>query len=245
MADVKERPILFSAPMVRAILAGTKSQTRRIVKLPDGHTEFYVDPGGTVFGPGPYLRFPATETQIGHGRIRCPYGYPGDRLWAKETHAIRTDVDPKIDLAKARQYLIYRADHDGDLGMEWHSYGRWRPSIHMPRWASRITLEIVEVRVQRLQAISGDDARDEGISDEDTRCDGECGATPCSMLVPAYQRLWCAINGADSWAANPWVWALTFKRIDLGITDDAAARAVAREVRDSIEPSGVRLKGQP
>ena len=249
---VKERPILFSAPMVRAILAGAKCHTRRIAKPQPPSVEavrakagdgYHLSDAGApgmwrVMGPVWAVR----ELMAGNPvdararadvgpQWRCPYGVPGDRLWVKEGHAIRADVDPKVDLAKARQYLIYRADHDGDLGMEWHSYGRWRPSIHMPRWASRITLEIAEVRVQRLQAISTLDAMAEGVEPRPN-------AAGVLSYTTGFHRLWDEINGerrlrveeideggptgrwrtvidrSAAWESNPWVWALTFKRVE-------------------------------
>jgi hypothetical protein len=196
--------------MVHPLLAGTKTQTRRIVKAPSEEPveEWRTDDHGSWYGVALLtasggLGVPVTDI------IACPYGKPGDRLWVRETFTHITGNGIRVH---------YRADgeptdRDGCALPTEPGLRRWSPSIHMPRAISRITLEIAEVRVERLQAISSDDARDEGITDEDTRCDGECGATPCSMLVPAYQRLWCAINGAGSWDANPWVWALTFRRI--------------------------------
>lgn len=250
---MKERPILFSAPMVRAILDNKKTQTRRIVKLPDGHPEFYVDPGGTeVFGPGPYLKFPATDTQIGHGRVRCPYGYPGDRLWVRETHA-RFVVGEGMD-TPVPECVAYRATCDDDGGFDYVNgrgepmrlkVTKWTPAIHMPRWASRITLEIAEVRVERLHDISEADCWAEGIDEIDGMLDDAeirraAKLAGCSHedARATFAALWERINGerrarveeidesgptgrsrvvvdrSASWAANPWVWALTFKRIE-------------------------------
>lgn len=216
---MKERPILFSGPMVRAILDGRKTQTRRIVTTREPLT--HVGPRGSEGSPdewGYFFDGPSNHGYMVIGRghnddhdnglvsIPCPYGEPGDRLWVKETFAARRDVDPDVDRAKALHYLQYRADAD-DLGMEWHDYGRhWRPSIFMPRWASRITLEVTEVRVQRLQEISEDDARSEG-----------CTGLPDVVDVTPreeFQRLWDEINGKRAaWSSNPWVWALTFRRL--------------------------------
>lgn len=212
---MKSRPILFSAAMIRAILSGAKTQTRRLLQEP-AETLSILDahgPGWDV-GRGGAYRMVAGGTFV--VPFRRPYAFCGDRLWPKEGHAIRRDVDPKTHLDKARHYLRYRADYgDGDLGMEWHDYGHgWRPSIFMPRWASRITLEITEVRVQRLQEISEADVVAEGLGPDDIRCDGECGATPCALAVPAFKRLWNSINGKRApWHGNPWVWALTFRRV--------------------------------
>ena len=175
---MKERPILFSAPMVRALLAGTKTQTRRIVKARD--LEWMDVHQG--------LREPDNAE-------RCPYGQPGDRLWVRETFG---HFERNENFAPGCE-VFYRADGES-LAVE-----RWRPSIHMPRWASRITLEVTGVRVERLQDISEADATAEGVSaipDEMRRATPRCD----------FQALWQSINGPDSWAANPWVWIVEFRR---------------------------------
>lgn len=182
---MKERPILMSAPMVRAILYGIKTETRRVVKLP--------------------LKDPLTGCEIAgcelNGLMKshsgvCPYGQSGDRLWVKETFATHDDRTPPI--------LYYRADDETTYPDD----GKWKPSIFMPRWASRITLEIVDVRVERLRDITEDGAKAEGCK---TQCDcGECiDCTP----IGHFQDVWRSINGYDSWEANPWVWVLRFRRI--------------------------------
>ena len=166
----RERPILFRGELVRAILEGRKTQTRRPVKLPSPDGAVYVDPGGTIFGPGPYVKnykvVPGGDGQM-HPRILCPYGYPGDRLWVKETHAIvpRTAYwhDPTIPhVERGDEWAVYRA------AWERCAPSRWRASIHMPRWASRLSLEIVSVRVERLHAITEEDARAEGVEPVET-----------------------------------------------------------------------------
>ena len=177
-----ERPILFSAPMVRAILAGTKTQTRRMVNA--------------------------------KWSARCPYGQPGDRLWVRETWQAVNGND------RARHIVTHPRPDRG-----WLEYAatprldepayKWRPSIFMPRWASRITLEVTGVRVQRLHDISEADARAEGI-DFDPGEGGTfhvAGLAGCGSdsAVDAYRKLWEAINGLRSWAANPWVWVVEFK----------------------------------
>ena len=191
----KERPILFSAPMVRAILAGTKTQTRRVVKgapedwspvQPQVYAPTIVDRHGFE-QPGPDA-FGAGDAQGDHW-IRCPYGQPGDRLWVRETWA------------QHGVSAVYRAD-SGDRPA---GAGMWRPSIHMPRWASRITLEVTGVKVERLQGISEADAIAEGIPQSDV--------SPPDMGVFAYRQLWESINGPGSWDANPWVWCVSFKRV--------------------------------
>jgi hypothetical protein len=191
----KERPILMSAPMVRALLVGTKTQTRRIVKAK----------GCRAFPMPAHWGKEALETWAPH----CPYGQPGDRLWVRETWWL--DVSNQNGLTISR-YATEDAPHhwrvpspaDLDrLKNKRLDQGRCRPSIHMPRWASRITLEITEVRVQRLQEISEEDCWAEGIEAD------------CTQATPflEYHELWESINGPGSWDLNPWVWAITFKRI--------------------------------
>ena len=216
-ADVKERPILFSAPMVRAILAGTKTQTRRVVKTPKGIVSLY----------RPFPNDPQNVQGIDADGIIgwyaipsvCPYGQPGDRLWVRETFAKRLDCQDGSD--KAKHYVMYRADCAGESGptdpMNWHDYGDgWTPSIFMPRWASRITLELTAVRVERLQEIGEKDARAEGINDP-LCVEVSTLATGCATYsyAAAYRMLWDKINGKRApWDSNPWVWAITFTRVE-------------------------------
>jgi hypothetical protein len=207
---VKERPILFSGPMVRALLAGTKTQTRRPVKtsLPPSEYEIVYHPGN-----GHALETFGDPHADGFERRFCPYGVPGDRLWVRETFAFTGCGPDDRGAMDWGAHNIRGGDWEGERGCErWHVAYRasgddppaagdhpgWRPSIHMPRWASRITLEITEMRVQRLQDISGDDANAEGVEH-----------------VAAFARLWNSINGPGAWDANPWVWALTFKRVEV------------------------------
>lgn len=222
---MKERPILFSAPMVRALLAGQKMQTRRVNKVAceepaeawrtDGHGTWYaVSRLATSAGIG----VPVSDF------VPCPYGQPGDRLWVRETWApCEADGTP----------FVYRADQDDDGSVPYLVSGaggfgggvgsyrpdRWRPSIHMPRAASRITLEIKMVRVERLQDISEADAQAEGVGlfipDHTTPAAAMalCNAgRPCAA---AFCVLWHAINGATSWDQNPWLWCLSFERAQL------------------------------
>lgn len=201
---MKERPILFNGAMVRAILAGNKTQTRREVKHQPRRSDLlpcYVFPKNkeqaNSFWPAGFL-YPNAKDEV---LSLCPYGQVGDRLWVRETWA-QTDGSHEI------LPLAYRATYDGRALID----DRWRPSIHMPRWASRITLEIVNVRVERLQDISETDALEEGITYNDL---------PNNALDPARARtwfrgLWAKINGFESYQANPWVWAIEFKRIDGG-----------------------------
>lgn len=178
---MKERPILFSGPMVRAILNGTKTQTRRIVKPQPVH----IDGLGTVMNP---------SVITGNS---CKHGKPGDTLWVRETWAHRA---LRVSGPEGYGCPVFRAD-DVDRRLPSGPYNRvdrWRPSIHMPRWASRITLQITAVRVERLQDISEEDAIAEGV---------EFGAKE------SYRTLWDSINGAGAWDANPWVWVIEFKRV--------------------------------
>lgn len=182
---MKERPILFSGPMVRALLAGTKTQTRRVVKP---------QPAGEWAVPG---------------KTACPYGQPDDRLWVRETWMDLQGTG--VQLASKSRYA-YGAD---TIAGSWDdecriAYGlKWKPSIHMPRAACRITLEITGVRVERLQDISADDARAEGCPDKPVP-----GAEQASVDAFArqwYGDLWEQINGPGSWDANPWVWVVEFR----------------------------------
>lgn len=212
----KERPILMSGEMVRAILSGNKTQTRRIVDRVAGFgkvREFSPsDTPGYDFNfrcrRGLWQDFRRTEIFD-----RCPYGMPGDRLWVRECfyidhidHVIGPLVKPDGEIP-----IYYRADGDCCLQIPECcccevGKPRWRPSIHMPRWASRITLEITGVRVERLQEISDQDAVSEGIEILDS-FDPEFGARG------TFRELWQSINGPDSWDLNPWVWVVCFERI--------------------------------
>jgi hypothetical protein len=205
---MKERPILFSALMVRALLNCTKSQTRRIVKPQPEWTEpgtawTFRDDGHS--GPGWYA-YNEDYPEEGALFYRCPYGIPGDRLWVRESFCVPSDAPENT------RYVAYMADACEDPGRL-----RWKPSIHMPRWASRILLEITGVRVERLQAISEADARAEGITDGGCLSCGDhepCGcADPKPDARDSFCRLWQSINGEQSWHANPWVWVVEFKRV--------------------------------
>jgi len=211
---MKERPILFSAPMVRALLDGSKTQTRRVVK-----GEFTHDPAGAQDAKW-YFRGPkracwdSYETLAELVAAHCPYGQPGDRLWVRETWALDDEDNA----------LMYRADLGlGGDADDWERNRldgaprfRWKPSIHMPRTASRITLEITGVRVERLQKISRGDAMAEGIvmlGDDDGfgLPDGSHFHNTDPRI--SYWSLWEAINGAGSVETNPWVWVVEFKKV--------------------------------
>ena len=213
-----ERPILFSAPMVRAILEGRKTQTRRALKKQPPVSTVEV---GTWHHPDPRPYFYASDGGSILDWCRpCPYGAPGERLWVRETFCPIYPQDPQYNGGRPIEY-DYRAtykhgDRSGDLfGLK----KAWKPSIHMPRQASRITLEITDVRVQRLQNISEADAQSEGIfqigifEGEPLWWYRDEREPNCGMQSPhsAFINLWDSINGSASVRANPWVWAITFK----------------------------------
>lgn len=232
---MKERPILFSAPMVRAILDGSKTQTRRIVKGVKHFPEFgsavgmvggawrYGSPAGlglaergdcwSVTLDADHLKRMCTQEAYGWGAgAGCPYGPPGDRLWVRETWSTHACFDGVPPAKLTTRSLHYWAD--GEI-----KTGKGRPSIHMPRWASRITLEITGVRVERLQDISIQDAKAEGAwGPDDSIVDKVATYFGIDVLAAnprlAFQMLWESINGPDSWQANPWVWAIDFKRLE-------------------------------
>jgi hypothetical protein len=208
--------------MVRALLAGTKTQTRRIAKAWDSDSDVIEDNGPDGSLPRAWVDERHLETACGPTRITSPYGYPGDRLWVRETW--------RCEAMFGREAAVrYRATLDDELTtmplddygqkQAWDSVERfnretkreWIPSIHMFRWASRLTLEVTDVRVQRLQDITPNDAEAEGIAypeHVDVRAIARC------PLVDAYAALWDAINGEGAWDRNPWVWAITFKHDD-------------------------------
>ena len=191
MTQIKERPILFSAEMVRAILGGRKTQTRRVGK-PVRHPDL-----GNMYDIGAL----ALEHEPRHVIERaCPYGRPGDRLWVREAWSTHSCFDRMSPSALTARSIHYWAD--GEIVT-----GKRRSSIHMPRWASRILLEVVSVRVERLGAISKADCIAEG-------CAGGHGAIPgyayAATPIEHYRALWDSINGTGSWDKSPWVWAVEF-----------------------------------
>jgi len=242
---VKERPILFKGDMVRAILEGRKTQTRRVVK-PQPHDTYEIecgiyhptvidrhgeeDAGSPIFG---------AYSLDGEWGCKCLYGQPGDRLWVRETWGVGTRPHPVEGWVDGVEYRadepycdciedmpLHRVSDEIDLS-KYDKLG-WKPSIHMPRWACRIELEIVSVRVERLNDISEEDARAEGIADGGCTNCGEPEKShpvtktgqpwyPCEVahtdFGDAFAGLWQSINGADSWSANPWVWVVEFKRV--------------------------------
>lgn len=184
---MKERPILFSAPMVRAILAGRKTVTRRIVR--DAKP---IAADVTVFGT--WVANDAAVLEEGARMLRCPYGVPGDRLWVKE--ALVPTAGNGVTYAVDGEYVLI----DGGA-REWMWKPRKLAAMYCPRWASRITLEVVDVRVERLHDLDEEDADAEGI-----------GEPPWGSRVETFATLWDTINGKRApWASNPWVWRVEFR----------------------------------
>ncbi|SXD48226.1 morphogenetic protein [Klebsiella quasivariicola] len=222
---MKERGMIFNGEMVRAILDSRKTQTRRIIKP---------QPEATLSGSlsGKWLSRPLNGLllpKIEDIAIHCPFGVVGDRIWVRETfQGPLFDYDLMDSYCKdptpfeKPEFCVYKADgvpapefYDADD--ELHCC--WRPSIHMPRWASRILLEITNVRVERLNSIHDVDAMREGIQNL-TTCShadfGIPGVVNAQHPLRAFQLLWESIYGADSWRANPWVWVIEFKRVEGG-----------------------------
>ena len=210
------KPILFSAPMVRAILEGRKTQTRRIVKK-------YIGEG-------------TRDNPLRMDLIKCPYGQTGGALWVRETfrsnkkYFIGYKADGSCGVffqngAGSRYFLKHGQMTGGGCppkdGTQYgiRKYGDcWKPSIHMPRWASRITLEIKDIRVERLQGISEEDAKAEGCVS--TAIENKAGDDYSGAYASEnFAELWQSINGPDSWDANPWVWVVEFKVHQCNIDD--------------------------
>lgn len=236
---MKERPILFTGEMVRAILEGRKTQTRRVMKPQPVKSGYFWEWAGAGWNRDDI----GASVMSGHSlAVRGPYGLIGDRLWVKETHVFEWwEDEPKPPTDRPIHY------HAGD-GSEWDEpywlwphyratdpapelyypdhgedepHCRWRPSIFMPRWASRITLEIVDIRIERLQHISVEDVLAEGI--KQTEPDGFYLAPlagvpdfPWGDARMAYAALWNSINEKSGfgWDQNPWVWVVEFKRVE-------------------------------
>lgn len=235
---MKERGMIFNGEMTRAILDGRKTQTRRPVKFPVHDKNLGCELAGNEL---------AGELSAAN-YLNSAFGKPGDRIWVRETWAILGNedgccIDWEEKLCKADERSaarIYRASCEqkpGNYGLwsipddaDWkphtkdHQYeGAWRPSIHMPRWASRILLEITDVRVERLNAISEEDAEAEGIDMEalyDSQdcydCIADHNMTGRPTVTGAFKYLWESIYGEEGWKANPWVWVIEFKRVEGG-----------------------------
>lgn len=193
-----ERGMIFNAEMVRAVLDGSKTQTRRILTP---RQLKMIDTAAAIGECYPLESGHQHENSQSYYREWCPFGAVGDRLYVRETHSVR--VEPSEYSPGAVWY------RESDIGRKWEGAIRWTPSIHMPRWASRITLEITGVRVERLTALSDDDARNEG-------CPAKLRHNPEDEHQSRtwFRGLWSEIYGADSWQANPWVWVIEFKRVE-------------------------------
>lgn len=230
-----EHPILFSGPLVRAILEGRKTVTRRPVTIPWRHgsrvpPHFFGgrhdidDPecwGYAFDGPdhsGYMVLARGLDERHDHGRISlpCPFGQPGDRLWVRETWACLTGNGVRP---------VYRADGEPRQACEPHEFLgpiRWTPSIHMPRWASRLLLDVVDVRVERVQEITEADARAEGMDPRPGPSDPvDCGSghgyfEPAPLAVGMFEEAWDGIYGAGpyAWDKNPWVWRIEFRKVE-------------------------------
>ncbi|EMP7085104.1 hypothetical protein REZ51_002012 [Klebsiella variicola] len=217
---MKERGMIFNGEMVRAILDGRKTQTRRIMKPQPKPSKSR--PGDFWFSskklesmvhvsdlaPG---NSPIADYHLFIQEHCCPFGAVGDRIWVRETFSPVDDTQ-----YGGEKWVDYRATPKFEAS---HPAGwdcapndaealKWRPSIHMPRWASRILLEITNVRVERLKSISDGDAIREGCSTTDMKS-GDC-------VADVFARLWASIYGSDSWKTNPWVWVIEFKRVEGG-----------------------------
>lgn len=181
----KERPILFSAPMVRAILEGRKTMTRRMRGL-EKMNGFKLGCSGS-----PLLGGVESGAFFSNAKwVQSTYGNVGDRLWVREAYGI---ADIEVSGGQQHEQIVYLADFDP---LYQPKPDKWKPSIHMPRIDSRIDLEITAVRVERLQDISEEDARAEGV---ESRAE--------------FEKLWKEINGLESWDSNPWVWVVEFKKV--------------------------------
>ncbi|WP_336479289.1 hypothetical protein [Escherichia coli] len=226
---MKERGMIFNAEMVRAILDDRKTQTRRIVQpQPELTKGSGFSWKGAVFGSGSDDR----ETNRNFAHVKCPFGAVGDRIWVRETwwqagqSCARYPDDDEYGWYGSRR-VLYAADgnppnepndhYPKGLGGGKFSAAKpnhlWRkrPSIHMPRWASRFLLEITDVRVERLNDISECDAKAEGVSPA-----AYAITPPEAAYRVGFGDIWRGIYGEESWAANPWVWVVEFKRIEGG-----------------------------
>lgn len=208
---VKELPILMHARSIRGILEGRKTQTRRIVKPQPLHIEWFAHQNGWC---GRFRDDGGTAGDPAYRMVKCPYGVPGDRLWVRETW--RYDDNPKayrgIPLDDRRR-VIYSGSENWDeverLVPADNSLRRKRPSIHMPRWACRLVLEVTGVRVERLHDITAKDIMAEGVTTEQRNHQARWFSQPWHM---AFRELWDDTNGDGAWDRNDWVWVVEFNQ---------------------------------
>ena len=220
-----ERGMIFNGEMVRALLDGRKKQTRRPIKWKQTRfTEMGEHEDGSKW---PWSEDVEHACDFWHP---CPFGAVGDRIWVRETfqgplvhEELFEEYRAYPEKFETPEYCEYAADgvaRPEYCDLDDNLRHGWRPSIHMPRWASRILLEITDVRVERLNAISEEDARAEGIIDGGCLNCGEpepCGcANPEPDATDAFAYLWQSIYGQENWNANPWVWVIEFKRVEGG-----------------------------
>lgn len=226
-----ERGMIFNAEMVRALLDGRKTQTRRIMKVQPESNQLGLllitdSTKHSDIGKYHWAESNATGNHVRSKFFLCPFGAVGDRIWVREAFF---PAPLEMQSAPPRKTMWNIAYRDGvqmdklapaEYNPTIYNYERWTPSIHMPRWASRILLEITNVRVERLNAISEEDARAEGIIDGGCLNCGEpepCGcANPEPDATDAFAYLWQSIYGQENWNANPWVWVISFKRVEGG-----------------------------
>lgn len=234
---IKERPILMSAPMVQAILEGRKTQTRRIVKSKSDLNHYnkvfvlsrdeYNNDVAPEFKEKVVAKKPMAlffRNFINDLDIECPYGNVRERLWVRETFFEVYDDQfrptGKYCYAATHQGYVHVLDEDGGIKInkDGSDASPWKPSIHMPRKASRILLEITGIRAERLQDISEDDAIAEGIlfnGDYELWWDYQREQWICVDPIDSYKSLICKINGPETWERNPWVWVVEFKVIEV------------------------------
>lgn len=233
---MKERPILFNAEMVKAILSGRKTQTRRVMKdQPE-----VIPPEDECGVPGYWIPCHAGETMVRNEmmKIACPLGMRGDQLWLREAFRMpkSLDIHSPSEVAELSLNAGYKNpwapiqfEADGARTGKWTGFdtppvvtdlGKLRPSLHMPRWASRIDLLITGIRVERLNSISEQDARAEGITDGGCLNCGESEPCGCDNPKPdateSFAHLWQSIYGDENWFSNPWVWVIEFEHLRAG-----------------------------
>ncbi len=206
---MKQRPILFSTPMVQAILEGRKTMTRRAIKDQTEHVAQILMKDGIAVT---YVRGAGAQLWE-DSAFKCPYGRVGDVLWVRETFQLSTPYGPE-------EYYYGYKTHDNPTikaseRYDYESPYKWKPSIFMPKDAARIWLRITNVRVERVENISISDCIKEGIEKRHVGWKNYSGSPDWfSQPRDSFKSLWESINGEDSWKSNPWVWVVEFERIE-------------------------------